>query len=43
MHEEVLRGPAAELLAVLELRPAVKGEIVLVIGPPADADTSTPE
>jgi len=34
LHEEVLRGTAAELTAVLGARPALKGEIVLVIGPP---------
>jgi len=37
LHEEVLRGTAAEIRAVLEARESVKGEIVLVIGPPDDA------
>ena len=31
-HEEFLRGTAAEILAVLQSRPAVKGEITLLIG-----------
>lgn len=34
LHEEVLRGPLSELAAELASRPAVKGEIVLVIGGP---------
>ena len=34
LHEEVLRGSAAELAARLAERP-VKGELVLVVGPPA--------
>ena len=32
LHEEVLRGPLSALLAELSSRPAIKGEIVLVIG-----------
>jgi 16S rRNA (cytidine1402-2'-O)-methyltransferase len=32
LHEEFLRGTAAELKAILEARPAVKGEITLLIG-----------
>ena len=32
LHEEFLRGPAAELRATLASRPAVKGEITLLIG-----------
>lgn len=43
IHEEVLRGTAAELLGNLESRPSVKGEIVLLIAGrskrPADEDT----
>ena len=35
LHEEVLRGLAEEVQAILAARPAVKGEITLVIGPPA--------
>ena len=34
LHEEVLRGKAAEIHATLSARESVKGEIVLVIGPP---------
>jgi 16S rRNA (cytidine1402-2'-O)-methyltransferase len=36
LHEEVLRGPAADIRAILEKREAIKGEIVLVIAPPLD-------
>lgn len=32
LHEEVLRGKASELAAVLEKRPGVKGELVLAVG-----------
>ncbi|MBI2717838.1 MAG: 16S rRNA (cytidine(1402)-2'-O)-methyltransferase [Rhizobiales bacterium] len=35
LHEEMLRGGAAELAALLKERPVVKGEITLVVGPPA--------
>jgi 16S rRNA (cytidine1402-2'-O)-methyltransferase len=33
LHEEVLRGPLSALLAELRGRPALKGEMVLVVGP----------
>jgi 16S rRNA (cytidine1402-2'-O)-methyltransferase len=40
VHEEFLRGPVAEVRAALASRPAVKGELTLLIGkaeePPAD-------
>lgn len=36
LHEELARGTAAELLADFSARPAVKGEIVLVVAPPGD-------
>jgi len=36
LHEEVLRGSAAEIRDVLEKRESVRGEIVLVIAPPTD-------
>ncbi len=36
LHEEVLRGSAAYISAVMKKREAIKGEIVLVIAPPAD-------
>ncbi len=45
LHEEFLRGPAAEVRAKLAARPSVKGEITLLIGkgePIAD-DTPIPE
>ena len=35
LHEEVLRGEAAEIATQLEARPSVKGEITLLVGPPA--------
>ncbi|MEM8993422.1 MAG: 16S rRNA (cytidine(1402)-2'-O)-methyltransferase [Acidobacteriota bacterium] len=34
MHEEILRGDLAELASELSARPSVKGEFVLVVGPP---------
>jgi 16S rRNA (cytidine1402-2'-O)-methyltransferase len=34
LHEEVLRGTATEVQAILAARPSVKGEITLVISPP---------
>ena len=37
LHEEVLRGTAADIHQVLSSRDSVKGEIVLVIGPHDDA------
>lgn len=44
LHEEVLQGTAAEVLARLEDRPAIKGEIVVVVegaeGPEPAADLS---
>lgn len=43
VHEEFLRGTAQEVLAELRRRPAIKGEITLLIGrgpSPAGADTS---
>ena len=36
LHEEVLRGTAAEIHGVLAARESIKGEIVLVIAPPSD-------
>jgi 16S rRNA (cytidine1402-2'-O)-methyltransferase len=47
VHEEFLRGTAAEIRATLEARPAVKGEITLLIaaapnGPASDTDDDTP-
>jgi len=32
LHEEFLRGTAGELLATLQVRPSVRGEIVLLLG-----------
>jgi len=39
IHEEFLRGTAAEILAVLNAREDVKGEIVLLIGPAAKGES----
>lgn len=36
LHEEVLRGPAAQLAEELRARGEVKGEIALVIAPPSE-------
>jgi 16S rRNA (cytidine1402-2'-O)-methyltransferase len=36
LHEEVLRGSAAEIAARLADRPSVKGEITLLVGPPME-------
>ena len=38
LHEEVLRGTALELREALQARPSVKGEIVIVIDAPGDAE-----
>jgi len=40
MHEEFLRGTAAEVLENLQARPSVKGEMTLVIGKPVAPDAS---
>jgi 16S rRNA (cytidine1402-2'-O)-methyltransferase len=42
LHQEVLRGDAAGILAQLSDRPALKGEISIVIGPP-DGETELSE
>lgn len=34
LHEEVVRATLSEILAELSRRPAIKGELVLVVGPP---------
>jgi len=36
LHEETLRGPLASLAAELAARGAIKGEVVMVIGPPEE-------
>jgi len=42
LHEEFLRGTAAELLATLRARPSIRGEMVLLIdGTPAASPTDT--
>ena len=35
-YEEILRGPAQEILETLEARDSVKGELVIVLGRPVD-------
>jgi 16S rRNA (cytidine1402-2'-O)-methyltransferase len=41
VHEEYLRGTAAEIAANLASRPAVKGEITIVIGKAAEGEADT--
>ncbi len=43
MHEEFLRGTASSIRAELEARGTVKGEMTLLIGPPAGAPQSPPD
>ena len=43
LHEEVLRGTASEIAAILDLRPSIKGEITLLIGPAGDAAEAVSE
>ena len=38
LHEEVLRGGAAEIAETLGSRAAVKGEITLIVGPPTEEE-----
>ncbi len=38
LHEEVLRGLAGEIAETLAARPAVKGEVTLIIGPPTEEE-----
>ena len=38
LHEEVVRGPVGEVLAEFESRRAVKGEVVMVLDGPDDAE-----
>lgn len=42
MHEEVLRGRASEVAALLEKRPGIKGEFVLAAAPSLPADAEAP-
>lgn len=43
LHEEVLRGRASEIAAELAARPAVKGEITLLVGPPEQPEAVSEE
>jgi 16S rRNA (cytidine1402-2'-O)-methyltransferase len=43
IHEEFLRGSAASIRAELEARGTIKGEITLVIGPPAPVAKTPPD
>jgi 16S rRNA (cytidine1402-2'-O)-methyltransferase len=43
LHEDMLRGTADEIAAVLAARPAIKGEITIVAGPPAEMTHSLEE
>jgi 16S rRNA (cytidine1402-2'-O)-methyltransferase len=38
MHEEFLRGRCSEVLAALKTRPAIQGEITLLIGPETEEE-----
>jgi 16S rRNA (cytidine1402-2'-O)-methyltransferase len=40
LHEELLRGPFTQLAAALEARDEVKGEVTLVVGPPAPGEAA---
>jgi 16S rRNA (cytidine1402-2'-O)-methyltransferase len=42
LHEEFLRGPAAEVLATLSARGDVKGEITLIIGKAGEVEAAAP-
>jgi 16S rRNA (cytidine1402-2'-O)-methyltransferase len=42
IHEEFLRGTAAEILAISNARGELKGEIVLLIGPAAEGEAQMP-
>lgn len=42
LHEEVIRAPLPELAEILAARESIKGEIVLLVGPP-DADSEQNE
>lgn len=43
LHEEVLRGSAHEIAETLAARPAVKGEITLIVGPPLEDEAISDE
>ncbi len=38
VHEEVVRGPAEQVAAEVSARAELKGEVVLLVGPPTDAE-----
>lgn len=42
IHEEFLRGTAAQVLEIVKSRGEMKGEIVLLIGPAAEGETQSP-
>jgi 16S rRNA (cytidine1402-2'-O)-methyltransferase len=42
IHEEFVRGTAAQVLDTVKSRGEMKGEIVLLIGPAAEGETQTP-
>jgi len=43
LHEELLRAPLSALTAALEARAEVKGEVTIVVGPPAAGTAARPE
>ena len=42
LHEEFLRGTAADVLANLQARPSIRGEMVLLLGPTPQATAAAP-
>lgn len=41
LHEEYLRGTASEIAELLSSRPAIKGELTIVIGKPVEAEVDS--
>lgn len=42
LHEEFVRGSAEEICRAFALRPGIKGELVVVVGPPTDETSAAP-
>lgn len=43
LHEEVMRGPIAQLAGDIDSRERLKGEIVLLVGPPVQGESAVDE
>lgn len=43
LHEEVVRGPLPEVAAEIDARESLKGEVVLLVGPPSPAEARQSE